>query len=86
MICINNPADCNHLRQREQTWNNVSERYLYDAISPALTHSVSSPHVVSVLSESLHQCVLVRGQFNMVEVQRSRFVAIALCIATFRML
>lgn len=58
--------------------------YLYNAVCPALSHSVTCPYVVSIFSESLHQCVLVRGQFNMVQVQRCRFVAVALCVATFR--
>lgn len=60
------------------------QSYLYNAVSPALTHPVSSPHVVSILSESLDQCVLVRGQFNVVQVQRSGFVTVALCISTFK--
>lgn len=54
--------------------------YLDDAVGPALAHSVSGPHVMPVLRQSLHQGVLVGGEFDVVQIQRGGFVPVTLCV------
>lgn len=55
--------------------------YLLDAIGPALVDAVSCPDVVSVLSQFVHHGFLGGGQFDVTQVQRSRFITTGQLIA-----
>lgn len=51
-----------------------TEQYLHYTVGPALSNPVSCPDVVSIFCQSLHQRVLIGGQFDVVQIQRSGFV------------
>lgn len=51
--------------------------YLHNAIGPSLSDSVPCPNIVPIFRQLLHQLVLIGCQFDMIEVQRSRFVPTA---------
>lgn len=51
--------------------------YLHNAVGPSLPDSVPCPNIVPIFRQLLHQLVLIGRQFDMIEVQRSRFVPTA---------
>ncbi len=58
--------------------------YLLDAIGPALADAVSGPDVVCILSEFVHHGFLGGGQFDVTQVERSRFITAGQLIAANR--
>lgn len=48
--------------------------YLLNAIRPALADTVSCPDIVCILSQFVHHGFLGGGQFDVTQIQRSRFV------------
>lgn len=54
---------------------------LLDTKRPALTDAISGPNIVCVLSQLVHHGFLGGGQFDVTQVERSRFVAAAQLVA-----
>lgn len=59
----------------------ITVSYLLDAISPALADTVTCPDVVCVLSQFVHHGFLGGSQFDVTQVQRSRFITTRQLIA-----
>lgn len=59
----------------------ITVSYLLDAISPALADTVTCPDVVCILSQFVHHGFLGGSQFDVTQVQRSRFITTRQLIA-----
>lgn len=59
----------------------VTVSYLLNAIGPALADAIPCPDVVCVLSQSVHHGLLGGRQFDVAQVQRSRFIPAGQLIA-----
>ncbi len=59
----------------------ITVSYLLDAIGPALADAVSCPDVVCILSQFVYHGFLGGGQFDVTQVQRSRFITTGQLIA-----
>ena len=59
----------------------ITVSYLLDAISPALADTVPCPDVVCILSQFVHHGFLGGSQFDVTQVQRSRFITTRQLIA-----
>lgn len=68
-------------KQSPNTSPALQPPYLLDPERPALTDAISGPNIVSVLSQLVHHGFLGGGQFDVTQVQRSRFVATAQLVA-----
>lgn len=67
--------------QNSQPVHRLQSPYLLDSKRPALTDAISGPDIVCVLSELVHHGFLGGGQFDVTQVQRSRFIAAAQLVA-----
>lgn len=68
-----------HTSKQTHMWD--SRCHLLDAVGPALVDAVPGPHVVCVLSQFVNHGLLGGGQFDVVQVQRSRFITTGQLVA-----